>query len=745
MSRMPYLLSASLLACAASAQPVWALSPGDATGGTPDAASSATPPPGNDTEVREIVVTAEHRTSTAQKTAASISVRSGEEMLLKGRYELKNILEDVPGVSGGAADNVNTSKGGGTDNPAVGLTIRGVQSNSGAGGSTVTTAPAAAFYIDDVYNGVGGAYDVNRVEILRGPQGTLYGRSATAGLVAIHTNDPDTHRLSADFTTEYGNYKLMHYTGALNVPIVTDKLAIRISGNEYDRDGYYSAGGDTSSTDLRVKALWTPTTNFSALLGYAQNYNTTHSGGVTINQGSSPTDFVYTPQAVAPGHNDFHQYWGNFNLKAGPVELTYIPAYRTWYQNATLYSRGALDANQTVLTPKDEFMTHELRIRSTAPDSRFKWQAGLLYYENSLNNTNNLYNLASLAYLYQSKTYKKTTAEGLFAEATYAFTHDTRLTGGIRYDHTDVTTTEDYTGLFGTTLSLTGNDGKSKFNNVTYKARVEHDLTAKNMLYASVSTGFSPGDITISTDTQGQPQKQVLTSETLTTYEIGSKNRFFGNRLQINGDWFYNNYGGYQTAAVNVLADVPGPPQFAFNVITVPVKSYGGELEVQGRPWASGVFNLNIAYTHARFGSFGQYAEFFRYSSVPGFAPFQASLSYDHHISVGKATLLLDGDVRYMSAHDTASITRPQAALGGSDYARVGGEVIGDLNATLMFGEHFSITGYVRNVADNRFLPDGWGLAFVTPGATAGAPNVEADRDGLSDPRTFGMIVRFKY
>ena len=673
-------------------------------------------------------------------------------MLQQGRYELKNILEDVPGVSGGAAANVNTSKGGGTDDPSVGLSIRGIQSNSGAGGSTVTTAAAAAFYVDDVYNGIGGSYDLNRVEVLRGPQGTLYGRSATAGVVAIHSNDPNTTRFGGAATVELGDYALHHFVGDLNIPIVKDQFAIRVSSNRYDRSGYYSAdGGALSNTDFRLKALWTPTQDFSALLGFAENYNVTHSGGVTVNQVGSPTNFVYTPQAVAPGRNDFHQYWGNFNLDLGPVAVTYIPAYRNWYQDALLYSRGALNANQTVFTPTDTFLTQELRIKNTYNESKFKWQAGFLYYQNTLSNVNNLYDIDTKTYNYKSSTHKSTTAEGGFGEGTYSFTPDTRLTVGVRFDHTEVTTAENYTGPMGTTLSVSGKAGMATFNNFTYRVRLEHDLTPRNLLYASVSTGFTPGDITVSTDVAGQPKAQTLTDETLTTYEFGSKNRFLSNRLQVNGDVYYNDYGGFQTAGINTSADlppVPGAPPgpvFTFNTITTPVKSYGAELEILARPWANGTLNLNASYTHARYGSFGQYAELFDSHVVPGEAPFLGSVSYDHTIPIGETTLLLHGAVRALSAHDTASITQTQARLiDGQPYAHVGNEAIADLGATLLIG-HYSITGYVRNVTNNRYIPDGWSLAFVTPGAPGGPPNVVSDRDGLSDPRTFGVIVSVNF
>ena len=318
-------------------------------------------------------------------------------MLRESRYELKSILEDVPGVTGAAAGAPGTPQAFGSDNPASGLTIRGIQSNAGAGGSITSTAAAAAIYVDDIYNGIGGGYDIDRVEVLRGPQGTLYGRSATAGLVAIHTGDPDTKKLSGEATAEFGSYDLRHYTGDANIPLIKDTLAVRVSGNSYQRDGYYSAdGGAVSSKDLRVKALYTPTDNFSALLGYAQEYTVTHTGGIAIGQVGSPANFIYTSPAVSPpGKNSSHQYWANFNLNLGPAVITYIPAYRTWHQNGTTYLRstgsGGFNANQTIYTPKDDFLTQELRVRSIDSDAKLKWQGGFLYYDNTLSNANNMF------------------------------------------------------------------------------------------------------------------------------------------------------------------------------------------------------------------------------------------------------------------------------------------------------------------------------------------------------------------
>ena len=151
----------------------------------------------------DIVVTAERHVSTVQKTATSISVRSGDKLQADGRSSLAQILEDVPGVTGlsGAPQNPV-----GSDSPTEQLVVRGI-GTSQVGGDTTSAPPAVAAYVDGVYSGLGSAYDVDQIEILRGPQGTLYGRSATAGILVLNTRNPDIDKASGYALAEAGNYQ----------------------------------------------------------------------------------------------------------------------------------------------------------------------------------------------------------------------------------------------------------------------------------------------------------------------------------------------------------------------------------------------------------------------------------------------------------------------------------------------------------------------------------------------------------
>ena len=709
-------------------------------------------------KLQEIIVTAERRRSTEQKTAESISVRRGAALTRQGKYSLAQILEDVPGVVGGAEPYSGSSFTSGTDSPAAGLTIRGIQSNQAAGGSMTSVAPAAAIYVDGVYDGIGGNYDINRVEVLRGPQGTLYGRSATAGLVAIHTFDPNLKRYGGDVALEFGNYDLKHYTAAVNLPLIRDVLAIRVAGNRYASNGFYSAeGGAMSTDDGRIKILYKPNDDLSVLLGAALENDSTRTGGTTVTL-SAPNSYLFTSAPVGLGSNDSRQYWATVRWNFGPATLTYEPAFRSWESSAVNYIRNPIvNVDQTLVTPKDNFITQELHITSN-PGSKLSWQVGALYYDNDLSNSNEVAFSPSGFLAFNSITPEKTTrATGVFAQATYRFAPSWRLTGGLRYDYTKITVNENYiegnpfTGVTFPPLSLSG--VTRRFNNVTYKARLEHDLTAQNMIYASISTGFSPGDVSISTTSAG-PVALNLKAETLTAYEIGSKNRFVDDTLQVNGAVFYYNYAGYQTDGVDTNLLPNGQQNAAdpgFSTLVSPVQSLGGELEVRYIPTAGNRVDFNMAYTDAYYVhksqtliptglagplSYVTFGYFFARDRIPGVVPFTSNLAYEHAVRLpGDSTLTLHGDVRYLSANDGIEVTQPQLAAGAYPFMRVGAQVIGDLSAAWSSGNgRYGVTVYVRNVGNNEYktFPQRIGAINIPLTASTVMPY---------DPRTYGVVL----
>lgn len=704
----------------------------------------------------EVVVTAQRRSENLQRAAASVSVRDGEELKAQGKYSLSSILEDVPGVTGGAASFTASSPGSsaGTDSPAAGLNFRGIPSNTGIGGSATSVATSAAIYVDGVYSGVGGSYDISRVEVLRGPQGTLYGRSATTGVVTLNTNNPDLDAFGYSATVEAGNYDLAHVTGALNLPVVEGKLGLRLSGNYFDRDGYFSEGDAITNKDLRGKLLYQPNDDVSVLLGYARQENTQHSGGVTfLVSATDPESYTAAPNPVGDGENTFEQYWAEVNWSLGDMTLTYIPALRNWEsaaRNIAIIAPPAgpfpgLGADQIITTPTDEFITHELRLAS-GTDSRLTWQVGAAYYRNEIENQVVSTNPFTLAQQFASDTAKTTKAIGAFGEATFAFSETWRATGGLRYDETDTQITQTYVTPFGTQV-LSGAAGERTFENTTYKLRLEHDLTPENLIYAMTATGFSPGDVAVTTGVNGAPIVVEFVSETLTSYEIGSKNQLLDNRLRVNASAFYYDYGGYQVGNIRTGNTITFDP--TFSAISVPARAYGMEFEGVFQATSYDHFALNMGYTRGDLldretqvvpGSGGRTADqYFSSSKIPNIVPFTAQFTYERLIALSNGSALtLRGGLRYRSDYDMNPLSIEAANLGYQPWVHTDEQYLGDLSATWVSSDDgISLTAYVRNIGDNEHRTN---ATFNLIGQPVGPPLVSADTR-LTEPLTFGIVL----
>lgn len=762
---------------------------GSAIAGTATVPAHAQSSDGAVGTLEEIIVTAERRSENIQKAATSVSVRSGEDLITQGKYSLGSILEDVPGMAGGAALSTLVAAGSGTDNPAAGLVIRGIPSNSGVSSGITSVASAAAIYVDGVYEGLGGGYDIERVEALRGPQGTLYGRSATTGLVAIHTRNPQLGEFGGNVSLEAGNYDLRHFSGGVNVP-VGDTLALRFAGNKYERDGFLAEhGGDdpfgqsSEATDGRMKLLFAPSDAFSVLLAAAAQNNTTYTGGTTVYLTSPDSHYSVTPNSAgpSPGSNRYRQYWAEINWDIGFAHFTYQPAFRSWTSTNSQYSRSALGwFDLYSATPKDDFWTHEVHL-SSKPDSKLVWQVGTLYYDNKLENSSLQIRRPSNAFFQNADIQRRTRALGTFAEATYPFADSWRATAGVRYDSTKVQVNEVFTtntNCSGSATSatyclpevlatgiLSGDAGKRTYNNWTYKLRLEHDLTPDNLVYAMVSTGVSPGDVTMTVNSANQPTPKDITAETLTSYEIGSKNRFLDDALQINGSAYYYDYGAYQVANVNVNGTIVNgyfvaAQPFRYEVLSAPVTAYGLELEAVYQLTPNDRVGLSYSYNEAYFtdkdqrvaGTNATFGDFFGYDRIPGVAPHTAALSYDHtfHLFVG-STLTLHAATRWLSSRVLTRVSKAQlsnatVAAAIQPWIETEAEYVSDLNATWTSrGGMYSVTAWMRNVFDNRYKT----YVSATNIANVNANNLATAFNTIAatpyDPRTYGVVVSVKW
>jgi iron complex outermembrane receptor protein len=730
----------------------------------------------NNNELEEIIVTAERRTTDIQNVAASVSVRSGDELAAQGRYSTKQILEDIPGLT--AVDNSSLNVGS-ADVQGLNITIRGITPATTNGGGTspsgISPTAGVAVYVDGVYEGVGSGYDIDRVELLRGPQGTLYGRSATSGMLAFHTRNPSLDAFSGDAGVEIGNYDLKHVNAAVNLP-VGSTFAVRVSGDYRDQGGAYNGQARTGmakSTNGRVKALWKPNDDFSLLVGVAYAKNDNFSGGSSTKY--SPITGAYTTivSPIFPAQKIQHQYWAEATWNLGPVTLTYMPTYRNWEQDDHLlvdpsFFGTGYPQKQNFATPSDKFVTHEFRIASK-DDAYVKWQGGVFAYDNKLRNSNHNFiekpTGGEQAVLSDTKDKRNTSSLGVFAEATIPFTDALRATLGVRYDDAKVTVSENFydlgpvatcgsplvpppiaplcTGVATSVLPLAPvvpvNDFTVNFHNFNYKARLEYDLSAKNRIYGMLSSGYRPGDALIVVTRPGTPPVPTpVAAEKLTAFEVGSKNRFLEDTLQLNASLYYYRYQGFGTS---YRTETPAPNDFSpFSgstaiPLTVPAKNLGAEIELLYRASVNDRVGFNYTYNESKW-----------YDKPAGFAaaqtetkravtPYTASANYEHVFTMpGNSTLTARIDGRYEAAHLQQNLHIDWLRLGYDQYANVGSRVIGNLSAVWASdGGHYTVGAYVRNIANKVYT----------------SYNVGIDPNALttffSDPRTYGVTVSVRF
>jgi outer membrane receptor protein involved in Fe transport len=710
--------------------------------------------------LEEVVVTAERRSQDLQKAAVSVTALSGEELQQQGRTSIQQILQDVPGLTilapqTGVSNNVPAALP--SDSPAAGVTIRGVPSlpTETVGSSNY----AVAYYVDGIFNGLGGGFDLERVEVLRGPQGTLYGRSATSGVISVYTRDPELNGFHADVTAEVGSQQLRHVQAGVNAQL-GEAFALRVSANQVDEDGQISAEGTRfRQQEGRVKLLFKPSEKFRLLLGYAGRKDKSNFGGAI--QGSLPgqpdSQVVFGGLDIYPNFTNQHQAWAKADWDVGIGTLTYQPAYRSFTTHGTISAvQGLIKQEQAI--PKDKFVTHELRLASPA-DSKINWVVGAIYFDNQQRQIFHPVVISSGAFITDNTTDRDVTDTGGFAEATIPFGTDWRVTGGLRYDKTKVQTAE--TVNFNISIassgpwdpnwglpviplqgSLSGPAGERDFSNVTFKARVEHDLTAQNLVYAMASTGFLPGDVRLAT--QGPAiTVHAYEQEKLTSYEVGSKNRFLGNRLQVNGAVFFYNYQGFQQQI-----DIAGNGS-NFVTLTSPARMLGGEVEVSYRLTQADRLDLNLGRTDAYFYNTptdGPYPlrQYVAERTIPGVVPLSAALSYNHSFHLpGGSTLDLYNQLRYQGSFYENVLTPQQAQLGVGQYIRSGTQWLDDLNVSWGSANgQYRATFYVHNLTDASYKQNATPI-YVDP-ATA-TFNDYAASFTTNQPRFYGLILTAKF
>lgn len=578
--------------------------------------------PATDTkEMQEVIVTANKRSTLASKTPLALTVVDGEQLKAQGVIDARTIQEVSPGVQ------ITQESG------RLQVNIRGVMSIN----ATERGDPSNAFNVDGMYVGRPEAQfasflDVQRVEVLRGPQGTLYGRNATGGAVNVITNKPG-NRLGGKVSLEFGNYNARRAEAAIDVP-VSDALKLRAAVNANKRDSIFSgpAGiGQEDQDDMaaRVHGLLTFSKNTSLLL--TAEYSKINSNGFTpvplknffsgTAKGGSATwaNDLLDPVWIADGVSKevkltvpaFYakptvRYFENNGLRAELRHSTGI--------GEVIYQLGWLEANGhfsqisafngnpwrgDINASNNKQFSHELRLQS--PDNQpLTWVLGAYYYNEDLGRdiTYNTFINPNFTFRLKFDSVVENTAKAVFGQSSYALSPTLRLVTGARYSQ-DTKFAADPCNGGCLTIPAAPFSREISNSKATWKLGLDWDLNKSTFVYGALSTGYKAGGFNTSSDTL------TYRPEQLTSAEVGVKTRLLDNRLQLAASAFAYDYKDLQLSTTVCVTNAQGANTCGTRTVNANKATMKGlELEGKFRPVADGVIDFAVALNKTAFGDY---------------------------------------------------------------------------------------------------------------------------------------------
>jgi iron complex outermembrane receptor protein len=552
------LLAATSLSWIVLMQPACALDqPNEAASPTSPSADVAT------VQLQEVLVIADKQQINLQRAPQSITALNASTLDVANIRSPDDLNGFVPGLTLSPNEGENRV-----------ASIRGIGNEANQNGSA---QPAVAYHVDGVYVASpyalsGDFLDIDRIDVLRGPQGTVFGQNSTGGTINVITRQPDLNASSGYFNVSGGTYNLFRGEAALNVP-VSDTLAVRGAILEVTHGGFASATQvpgypsgyplDNENTQAgRLAVLWSPVENFSLQLA---------ADVTNMNENDPAQKSLFDP---SPDPRELTQdYPGTLRMNSKIYSATAawkfldftvkdIASYQhvsddhTFDRDRLTYELSPIHDLNPVMQNDVRSYTDEINVSSN-DSAPFQWIAGAFYLNSSLKtceletntaidepvpqNCTTLEPDVSLNDIaFQTHSSSRRASWSVFGQGSFAFTSRFRLIAGVRYtDDQDSSIVSDYYDAFG---PPTHDAMTSK--GVTGKVSLENDLTSDNMLYATWSTGLKPGGANLNQTPILAPL--VFKSEHVTAYEVGSKNRFLDNSIQLNLSAYYYLYHNLQ-------------------------------------------------------------------------------------------------------------------------------------------------------------------------------------------------------
>ena len=678
--------------------------------------------------LEEIIVTAERREADIQDTPVAVTALTSVTL---DNLQVTNTLEldrTVPNLSVREL----------SANPSTfNISLRG--NTESVGGLSVSESNVGV-YVDDIYRGrLAGANltfnDIERIEVLRGPQGTLYGRNTIAGAIKIVSRKPSDESW-VDVSAGYGDWEHTEFRGSIGGPIIDDTWAASFSMLYMENEGYKfnrAIGEDVGAMEnvagrVILNYLGSDTLDMTLTAFVASDDNdgfiptsATYGGSPpTTSQAVFATGNIYTSQSTTPSQGKTDQWSITLDISydAGAFEFRSITGYmdledlfRADFTGGQEFSPGVYGAgfDRTAVANHDQF-TQEFQLLGTTAGERLDWLAGLFYFTEAgdqvINDKFGTFPLLPTTFDLKTDSY------AVFGQLSYQWNSKVSIVGGLRYTQDSKSmdaTIQDGLFVFPVTLAAVSLD--EDFSSISPKLGVDVQVNDDTLAYAYVAHGFKGGGFNGLAVGNPQILASPYNEETVWTLEGGIKTDLLDNRLRINAAVFYNQYDDIQMTAIIDVASFSFAEQ---NVGKATV--LGLEIEASARLSEGLRVFGNVGFMTDRYGRLDPLSSAAQNNagdlpSTPA-ATGMVGFSYEQPISASGADLKLKigADIGYVGDH-FGEVTNSVLI-----------EAYSQLNAYVAIGandDRWQLRLAGKNVTDEQDLVFG---STSTTGSTAGPP-----------------------
>ncbi|MGB3753275.1 MAG: TonB-dependent receptor [Parerythrobacter sp.] len=721
--------------------------------------------PRADNQLDEIVITAERRESDLQSTPIAVSVLTGDQLQSSGVGVVNDLAATVPNL---------TSTTGPQGSSDANFFVRGV----GQFDFIITNDPGVGVYVDGVYLGrtVGAMLDsgdIARVEVLRGPQGTLFGRNTLGGAISVISRQPDLTEFSVNASGTYGSRDRIEASVGVNAP-VADTAAVRVSGFYREQDGFApnvvtgELFGATERYGGRAQLRFEPTDTLR--IDLSADYSLDKSNPApsvlraivpapffppaALNDVQDPDNFYNVFASNSPeARNETYGFSGTVTLDLGAATLKSITAYRELDGFSTADPDGTRFKlyDQDVTTRQNQF-SQELQLTGEAFGDSLTYLLGGYFFKEDAQQVLDLCFApisSPAAAPFQACNFwsqgndQETESYAVFGQARYNLLDALSVTLGGRYtwDRKDIVSNQFFDfrpqGVgpgavfgFGLPPALLGQQivlpivtdlpARVDFEKFTPKVGIEYEANDDLLVFASYSKGFRSGGFN-GRLIAPQPTVPSYDPDTNDTYELGFKADLIDRSLRVNATAFYSKYKDIQ----QTIAD----PAVQFRVANAgDAVLKGFELELSALPMAGLRFDAAVGYTDSEFENVPATVGPINGNRLPFSPEWTVSVAAEYAIDLAFGTLTPRVDYRQQSEVFFTAFNLPFERQ--DDY--------GILNARVTFadvGERFTIAGYAQNLTDTEYFTFGQN-ALASQGVAY---------TYLGRPREFGVTVGFSY